>query len=83
MYADFSLIKLRIEVLKHINDPRRIISVTGLGLGISIREDQGFLFFHQADALYEMKHYEQAYTVYGLALKNPPEIKVALSITGF
>ena len=75
MHADFSLIKLRIEVLKHINDPRRIIGVTGLGLGISISEDQGFLFFHQADALYEMKQYEQAYTVYNFALKNPPENK--------
>ena len=73
MHADFSLIKLRIEVLKHINDSRRIIGVTDLGLGITISEDQGFLLFHQADALYEMKLYEQAYTVYYLALKNPPE----------
>jgi len=75
IYASFSLIKLRIEVLKHINDPRRIIDVTGLGLGISISKDQGFLFFHQAESLYEMKQYEQAYTVYNLALKNPPENK--------
>ncbi|GIT04538.1 MAG: hypothetical protein CM1200mP28_17970 [Deltaproteobacteria bacterium] len=44
-------------------------------MGISISEDQGFLFFHQADALYEMKQFEQAYTVYSLALKNPPENK--------
>ena len=67
MHSDFSLIKLRIKVLKQINDPRRIIGVSGLGLGISISEEQGFLFFHQADALYEMKQYEQAFTVYSLA----------------
>ena len=75
IHADFSLIKLRIEVLRHINDPRRIIGVTDLGLGISITEDQGFLFFQQAEALYEMKQYDQAFTVYRLALKNPPENK--------
>ncbi len=75
IHADFSLIKLRIEVLRHINDPRRIIGVTDLGLGISITEDQGFLFFQQAEALYEMKQYEQAFTVYSLALKNPPKKK--------
>ena len=76
MYADFSLIKLRIDVLKHINDSRRIIGVTGLGLSISMSEDQGFLFFHQAEALYEMKQYEQAFTVYSLALKKPPKNKI-------
>ena len=54
IHTDFSLIKLRIEVLRHINDPRRIIGVTDLGLEISITEDQGFLFFQQAEALYEM-----------------------------
>ncbi len=75
MYTDFSLIKLRIEVLKYINDPRRIIGVTGLGLGISITEDQGFFFFHQAEALFEMKKYDQAFTVFRLALKNPPKNK--------
>lgn len=72
-HADFSLIKLRIEVLNHINDPRRILSVTNLGLGLSISEDQGFLFLHRANALYEMKQYAQAYTVYNFALKNPPK----------
>ena len=75
IHTDFSLIKLRIKVLKHINDPRRIIGVTGLGLGISISEDQSFCFFIRQEALYEMKQYEQAFTVYRLALKNPPENK--------
>ncbi len=72
-HSDFSLIKLRIEVLKHINDPIRILSVTNRGLGLSISKDQGFLFLHRANALYEMKHYEQAYTVYKFALVNPPK----------
>ena len=72
-YADFSLIKLRVEVLKHIKDPRRILSVTGVGLGLSTSEDHGFLFFHRANALYDTKKYDEAITYYNLALKNPPQ----------
>ena len=73
VHADFSLIKLRVEVLKHIKDPRRILSVTGVGLGLSTSKDQGFLYFHRANALYDTKKYEEAYTYYTLALKNPPK----------
>ena len=70
-YSDFSLIKLRGEVLKHIKDPRRVLSVTGVGLGISTSEDHGFLFFHRANALYDTQKYDEAVTYYNLALKNP------------
>ena len=73
VHADFSLIKLRVEVLKHIKDPQRILSVTGVGLGLSTSKDQGFLYFHRANALYDTKKYEEAYTYYILALKNPPK----------
>jgi len=72
-HPDFSLIKLRVEVLKHIKDPRRILSVTGVGLGLSTSEDQGFLYFHRANALYDTKKYEEADTYFNLALKNPPK----------
>ena len=72
-YSDFSLIKLRVEVLKHIKDPRRILNVTGIGLGLSTSEDHGFLFFHRANALYDTEKYEEAITYYNLALKNPPK----------
>ena len=71
-YSDFSLIKLRVEVLKYIKDPRRVLSVTGVGLGISTSEDHGFLFFHRANALYDTQKYDEAVTYYNLALKNPP-----------
>jgi tetratricopeptide (TPR) repeat protein len=72
-YSDFSLIKLRVEVLKHIKDPRRILSLTGIGLGLSTSEDHGFLFFHRANALYDTQKYDEAVTYYNLALKNPPQ----------
>ena len=72
-YSDFSLIKLRLEVLKHIKDPRRILSVTGIGLGLSTSEDHGFLFFHRANALYDTLKYDEAVIYYNLALKNPPQ----------
>jgi len=71
--SDFSLIKLRVEVLKYIKDPRRILSVTGVGLGLSTNKDQGFLYFHRANALFDTKKYEEANTYYTLALKNPPK----------
>jgi len=71
--ADLSLIKLRVEVLKHIKDPSRILSVTGEGLGISTSEDEGFLYFHRANALYDMGKYQEADAYYNLAIKNPPE----------
>ncbi len=71
--SDFSLIKLRVEVLKYIKDPRRILSVTGDGLELSTSKDQGFLYFHRANALFDMKKYEEANTYYTLALKNPPK----------
>jgi len=71
--SDFSLIKLRVEVLKYIKDPRRILSVTGVGLELSTSEDQGFLYFHRANALFDTKKYEEANTYYTLALKNPPK----------
>jgi len=70
--SDFSLIKLRVEVLKYIKDPRRILSVTGVGLELSTNKDQGFLYFHRANALFDTKKYEEANTYYTLALKNPP-----------
>jgi len=69
--SDFSLIKLRVEVLKYIKDPRRILSVTGVGLELSTNKDQGFLYFHRANALFDTKKYEEANTYYTLALKNP------------
>ena len=72
-YSDFSLIKLRVEVLKYIEDPRRILSVTGVGLGLSTSVDHGFLFFHRANALYDTQKYDEAITYYNLALKNPPQ----------
>jgi len=72
-FADFSLIKLRVEVLKYIKDPRRILSVTGVGLGLSTSEDHGFLFFHRANALYDTQKYDEAITYYNLALKKPPQ----------
>ena len=72
-YSDFSLIKLRVEVLKYIKDPRRILSVTGVGLGLSTSEDHGFLFFHRANALYDTQKYDEAITYYNLALKKPPQ----------
>ena len=72
-YSDFSLIKLRVEVLKHIKDPRRILSVTGIGLRLSTSEDHGFLFFHRANALFDTQKYDEAVTYYNLALKNPPQ----------
>jgi len=71
--SDFSLIKLRVEVLKYIKDPRRILSVTGVGLELSTNKDQGFLYFHRANALFDTKKYEEANTYYTLALKNPPK----------
>lgn len=71
--SDFSLIKLRVEVLKYIKDPRRILSVTGVGLELSTSKDQGFLYFHRANALFDTKKYEEANTYYTLALKNPPK----------
>ena len=71
--SDFSLIKLRVEVLKYIKDPRRILSVTGVGLKLSTSKDQGFLYFHRANALFDTKKYEEANTYYTLALKNPPK----------
>ncbi len=71
--SDFSLIKLRVEVLKYIKDPRRILSVTGVGLELSTNKDQGFLYFHRANALFDTKKYEEANTFYTLALKNPPK----------
>ena len=71
--SDFSLIKLRVEVLKYIKDPRRILSVTGVGLELSTSKDQGFLYFHRANALFDKKKYEEANTYYTLALKNPPK----------
>ena len=71
--SDFSLIKLRVEVLKYIKDPRRILSVTGVGLEFSTSKDQGFLYFHRANALFDTKKYEEANTYYTLALKNPPK----------
>ena len=72
-HPDFSLIKLRVEVLKQIKDPLRILNVTGIGLGLSTSEDHGFLYFHRANALYDTKKYEEADTYYNLALKNPPK----------
>ncbi|MBC8259191.1 MAG: hypothetical protein H8E38_09255 [SAR324 cluster bacterium] len=74
-YSDFSLIKLRVEVLKNIKDPRRILNVTEVGLGLSTSEDQGFLYFHRANALFDSKNIEEAFTYYRLALKNPPSGK--------
>ncbi len=74
-YPDFKLIKLRVELLKKLGDPKRILDVTGLGLEISTSKNQGFLYFHRANALYETKDYESALTYYHLALKNPPENK--------
>jgi len=71
--SDFSLIKLRVEVLKYIKDPRRILIVTGFGLELSTNKDQGFLYFHRANALFDTKKYEEANTYYTLALKNPPK----------
>ena len=71
--SDFSLIKLRVEVLKFINDPRRILSVTGVGLELSTSKDEGFLYFHRANALFDTKKFEEAKTYYTLALKNPPK----------
>jgi len=71
--SDFSLIKLRVEVLKYIKDPRRILSVTGVGLELSTSKDQGFLYFHRANALFDTEKYEEANTYYTLALKNPPK----------
>jgi len=71
--SDLSLIKLRVEVLKNIKDPRRILNVTGLGLGISTSEDQGFLYFHRANALFDTKKYKEADAYYNLALKKPPK----------
>jgi len=71
--SDFSLIKLRVEVLKYIKDPRRILSVTSVGLELSTSKDQGFLYFHRANALFDTKKYEEANTYYTLALKNPPK----------
>jgi hypothetical protein len=68
--SDFSLIKLRVEVLKYIKDPRRILSVTGVGLELSTNKDQGFLYFHRANALFDTKKYEEANTYYTLALKK-------------
>ncbi len=71
--SDFSLIKLRVEVLKYIKDPRRILNVTGIGLELSTSKDQGFLYFHRANALFDTKKYEEANTYYTLALKNSPK----------
>ena len=69
-FSDFSLIKLRVEVLKHIKDPRRILSVTGVGLSVSTNKDHGFLFFHRANALYDTKKYDEEITYYNLALAH-------------
>ena len=73
--SNLSLIRLRVEVLRHINDPKRILSVTGEGLGLSTNEDEGFLFFHRANALYDIKKYQESIAYYNLANKNPPEGK--------
>ena len=76
--ADLSLIRLRVEVLKHIKDPKRILSVTGEGLGISTSEDEGFLYFHRANALYDIEKFQEAVAYYNLAIKNPPEGTIRL-----
>ena len=76
--ADLSLIRLRVEVLKHIKDPKRILSVTGEGLGISTSEDEGFLYFHRANALYDIEKFQEAVAYYNLAIKNPPEVTIRL-----
>ena len=47
--------------------------MTGVGLELSTSKDQGFLYFHRANALFDMKKYEEANTYYTLALKNPPK----------
>ncbi|MEE3122181.1 MAG: tetratricopeptide repeat protein [SAR324 cluster bacterium] len=71
-HSDFSLIQLQLEVLEKLKDQEGILEVTQLGLNLSVTENQSYLHFHRANALFKTKRLLKAFVHYEQALLNPP-----------